>query len=525
MKTALSLFVMVVSCAMPSFTSASQRNEFDSRELLSRLDKIVETRDRYYDNRKTKADSIKNILDVMDDVPEKLDLYDQYGALWTGISSDSAINIYGRGINLAHQLGDSCYVQRFMVEQAHAYFKRGQLLDCLTLLKNLEHDGVCRQVIKRYHHVSAVIFCTLGGFYTEEENMNNYLGRGHDHINKILPMLDPESPLYDFCEALGYFSDGQLSKMAMSLQKVLGKTTEHDNLNELAHTLMGEYYMRIGNNDEAVRHYACGAMGDIELANLDEVALMRLGELLYRMGDTSRAYNYLAVSLENALNADMKFNLMRLNDAFTDVSKQQNQEKHKRVSLLVALVVILVVLLIVVAKMIAAKRREVKHLRMMESRLARANLAKETYIAEFMNLCSSYIESLEDYNRMSKRKITAGQTDELLAYIKSGKIIEEQRHKFYDVFDDALLHIFPNYIADVNKLLQPDKQIVTSSPKVLTTELRVLALSRLGIEDASIIARFLGITTNTIYTYRNKLRTRAINRTTFEDEARKIGVI
>ena len=60
-----------------------------------------------------------------------------------------------------------------------------------------------------------------------------------------------------------------------------------------------------------------------------------------------------------------------------------------------------------------------------------------------MNLCSSYIESLEDYNRMSKRKITAGQTEELLAYIKSGRIIEEQRHKFYDVFDDALLHIFP----------------------------------------------------------------------------------
>ena len=50
---------------------------------------------------------------------------------------------------------------------------------------------------------------------------------------------------------------------------------------------------------------------------------------------------------------------------------------------------------------------------------------------------------------------------------------------------------------------------------MLTTELRVLALSRLGIEDASIIARFLGISTNTIYTYRNKLRTRAINRTTF----------
>lgn len=288
MKTALSLFAMVVSCAMSFSASASQRNEYDSRELLSRLDKIVEDRDSYYALRKNKADSIKSILDVIEDVPEKLALYDRYGAIWTGISADSAINIYGRGLNLALQLGDSCYVQKFIIEQAHAYFKRGQLLDCLTLLKNVEQDGVCQQVIQRYHRVSAVIFCTLGAFYTEDENLNNYLGRGRDHIKKILPMLDPESALYGFCEALGYFSEGQLSKMAVSLQKVISKTSENDNLNELSHTLLGEYYMLVGNNDEAVRHYACGAMGDIELANLDEVALMRLGELLYRMGDTSR---------------------------------------------------------------------------------------------------------------------------------------------------------------------------------------------------------------------------------------------
>ncbi|WP_304382321.1 DUF6377 domain-containing protein [uncultured Duncaniella sp.] len=86
-----------------------------------------------------------------------------------------------------------------------------------------------------------------------------------------------------------------------------------------------------------------------------------------------------------------------------------------------------------------------------------------------------------------------------------------------------MLHIFPTYIEDVNKLLQPDKQIVLSSPGILTTELRVLALSRLGIDDAAVIARFLGISTNTIYTYRNKLRTRAVDRASFEEDAKKIG--
>ena len=173
---------------------------------------------------------------------------------------------------------------------------------------------------------------------------------------------------------------------------------------------------------------------------------------------------------------------------------------------------------------VRGKRREVKMLRITEERLSRANLAMETYISKFMNLSSDYIESLEDYNRVCRRKLTAGQTDDLLAYIKSDKVLDEARRKFYDVFDSALFNIFPDFTREVNELLQPDKQIVTPQPHMLTTELRIAALTRLGIDDAAVIARFLGISTNTIYTYRNKLRNRAIDRNTFEDNLHKIGL-
>ena len=456
---------------------------------------------------------------------KQLPLYYECGRLWTGLSADTAVSVLESGLDLSRELGDSCYAQKFIIELSHAYFKRGQLLYCLSGLKHVEDNGI-RPGLERFHYVSLVVYYTMGALYMEEDNkLNYYIKRGKESVEKELSYLSPEVATYHFCDALDKFADRRYADMIISLRKIIDNPSAGDSIKEVSHTLLGECHMLGGNNEEAIRNYAMGAMYDTKMANLDEVALLRLGELLYRLGDTTRAYNYLTVSLENAVKGDMKFNLTRLNEAFMDVSNAQNREKHQRVSLLVGLVVILVALLLVVAKMIANKRREVKHLRRVESRLARANLAKDTYIAEFMNLCSSYIESLEDYNRMSKRKITAGQTEELLAYIKSGRIIEEQRHKFYDVFDDALLHIFPDYIADVNKLLQPDKQIVTPSPKVLTTELRVLALSRLGIEDASIIARFLGISTNTIYTYRNKLRTRAINRTTFEEDARKIGAV
>ena len=216
---------------------------------------------------------------------------------------------------------------------------------------------------------------------------------------------------------------------------------------------------------------------------------------------------------------------MRINEAYMEVGRIVESQKYRWIYALGAFMALLIIAFIIVYRILQGKRQQVKKLKQTEEQLARANLAKETYISEFMNLSSSYIEILEEYNKMCRRKLTAGQTEDLMAYIKSGKVLEEARKKFYDVFDEALFHLFPDFVEQVNRLLQPDKKIVTTDPTALTTELRVAAMSRLGIEDAAVIARFLGISTNTIYTYRNKLRTRAINRATIEEDLRHIGLV
>ena len=48
---------------------------------------------------------------------------------------------------------------------------------------------------------------------------------------------------------------------------------------------------------------------------------------------------------------------------------------------------------------------------------------------------------------------------------------------------------------------------------------------RLGIDDSTRLSKFLGLSLNTIYTYRNKLKSRAVDRGSFEAEVKKIGLI
>ena len=93
------------------------------------------------------------------------------------------------------------------------------------------------------------------------------------------------------------------------------------------------------------------------------------------------------------------------------------------------------------------------------------------------------------------------------------------------MFDNAFLNIYPTFIENVNELLLSEHQITLKEDEKLNTELRILALMRLGIDDSSRIAQMLNYSINTIYTYRNKLKNKAIDRENFEKNILKIKSI
>ena len=82
---------------------------------------------------------------------------------------------------------------------------------------------------------------------------------------------------------------------------------------------------------------------------------------------------------------------------------------------------------------------------------------------------------------------------------------------FIHQFDTIFLTIFPNFIKDFNALLRPEEQIKIKEGELLTPELRIYALMRLGINDNSKIASFLHYSLQTVYNYRMKMRNKAIS--------------
>lgn len=56
------------------------------------------------------------------------------------------------------------------------------------------------------------------------------------------------------------------------------------------------------------------------------------------------------------------------------------------------------------------------------------------------------------------------------------------------------------------------------SKKGLPLELRIYALVKLGITESTRIAQVLNYSVNTVYTYRNRMRNKAIDREHFEQQ-------
>lgn len=122
---------------------------------------------------------------------------------------------------------------------------------------------------------------------------------------------------------------------------------------------------------------------------------------------------------------------------------------------------------------------------------------------------------------MLYQQAASGKLEDLYRSLKSQKFINETLDDFYKSFDTAFLNIFPDFVAQVNRLM-PDDGKIANKPGELNTELRILALVRLGISDSAKIANFLRCSITTVYTYRSKVKNRSLSKIDFEREIMKI---
>ena len=120
---------------------------------------------------------------------------------------------------------------------------------------------------------------------------------------------------------------------------------------------------------------------------------------------------------------------------------------------------------------------------------------KDVFLANYMEKSVDYLNKVDDYRSSLRQAMyAAGEFSELL-----------------DMFDKSFLGIFPNFVEQVNKHMQPEWQLEQPAPGKLSMELRVLALIRMGITKRKRIARALNLSVTTVYSYHYNLHKHSLH--------------
>lgn len=271
--------------------------------------------------------------------------------------------------------------------------------------------------------------------------------------------------------------------------------------------------------------------------------MQNLASLLFEEGDTERAYNYITCALEDVISSKARTRLVQvaeympiINSAYAKQQKEGEDRKTIFIAILTPLLVLLAVMLYFLYKRnrklhftrLALDRKNEELVSMNESlnllngRLKESNKIKEVYIAQLFNICSGYIDNIEKYRLTLSRKLKSGKESEVAKLLNTSQSAEQLKEFFHN-FDMIFLDLFPNFVESFNGLLQPGEQIVPKEGELLTPELRIYALVRLGINDSTKIASLLHYSSQTVYNYRLRVRNKAqVSKDEFVERVQKL---
>lgn len=290
------------------------------------------------------------------------------------------------------------------------------------------------------------------------------------------------------------------------------------------------------------RYLLLSAISDVQGSIRENNSLRELASLLFDEGDYDRAYKYINAAIGDANYYGTR---LRNNQAAMLMPKiidgyHKAQQHNRQVLTVMAFISFIITLLLIIAlifiviylrrynrtnRMVKVVNKRlnntVEQLEQKNLQLKESGQIREQYIGRFMELASMLISRGEDRRKQAYRMVKEHRLDELFTNLKSPLTNTEDAHIFYTNFDQAFLNIFPHFVADVNALMQPQKQFVIKD-NALNTELRILALLRLGISDNQRIAAILRSSITTIYTYRSKLKASSLWKEDFEN---RIGSI
>ncbi|MDH6535336.1 hypothetical protein D0T51_09060 [Parabacteroides sp. 52] len=526
------------------------RGEADPQldSLLYVLDQSIQERSMYTAEKQERIRALEMQVYHASSTEERFDVLGSLFEEYKNFQMDSTLVIAGRRLQIAIERKDERRKNISYLNKAEAMIVTGMYKEALDIIDALDRAAFTNEETAYIHHLYHSLYMLMAAYSVTREEKENYLFLERNYKDSILQTINnPEDVGYKLVSCAKLRLEGQKEKALEQGLKVLEEYTNDPRIVAMmAHTI-AETYAALGDRRNQKKYLAISAIGDMRSGVKEYMSLSELAELLYQEKEIDRSYLYIKSSLEDAIFCKARLRALEMsrilpiiNSAYDIKMKGEKEQLVQSLFVITFLLCILAIALVYIykqLKILAKVRQSLKEfnealtrkneeLNKLNDELSESNHVKEEYISYVFTMCSSYIDKMEDFRKRVYRKIKANQTDELYKEIHSGTLVNDELKEFYKSFDTIFLNIYPDFVDDFNSLLQEGSQIVPKEGEMLTPELRIYALIRLGICDSVKIASFLHYSPQTVYNYRLKVRNKSkTGKENFLEAVKQLGKI
>lgn len=511
LKTVSLSILVILLAAQTSFAEKYPRTE-RTDSLLNELLVKLDSSEVYAARKEALIDSLKARLPVSAG-KEHCSLLRSIAREYSQCKVDSAIFYLERLVGLAQQAEDDSVLFSSRMDLAHVLSDAGYYMESFQTLNAVPREKLSGDLLVRYYYTKSSYFHSLYNGYKEPDSFKEeYRALFSQYRDSVLMFADTNSIMYLHAIERKEARAGNYEK-ARHYNAIWKSKISNPRSTRMATCLYDSFAIAY-----VYEHYAKGedidnllesAILEVELAKLDIASLHRVQTLLVgenRYKEAQKVSDYYFASL---LKFGSRIRLMDVVDQTVGVNKQSIRSLRRSYAfsvMAVALASVLLVALVIAVILINSSRHKVRAL---NEELKRSDSIAKGYVGVVFKLYSSYIKRLEVFRAKIHSNLKKDRIDTALELtIPSGEFESEERKALFHHFDTAFVSIFPDFIEKVNSCLRPDAVIVPKKTEILNGELRVLALSKLGIEDSYEIAEMLHCSVKTVYNLRSIIKSR-----------------
>ena len=488
-----------------TLVNASAAGSSPVQDILLKLDAYIESGDKYVAEKEDRIHKLREELSKTSwqDYQLTYALFDEYKSY----KFDSAYFYANNCLKLAQKSGSRDRLVQSHCAVAFCYLSSGLFHESFDEMSKVDVSGVDSEIKAQYYALANRLYYDASDFNNAENWSHEYTRKGTMYADSLMQIVPEEKYEYQFAVAQREIKHWHYDQCIELYQSILRNhdVSEHDKA--IINSSIGGAYLALGQKDSSVVYLAKAAINDIVSATKETTALYRLAEMLCEQNDPHRAYIYINVALEDADFYNARHRKLSINPILPIIERARFEVVARQRNYMAIILILCVGIIALLVTMFIIYGKQRGKIERRNRQLKEANKIKEEYIGHSFYVNSEFITEFEELFSTINMKLAAHQYDDVRDMCKQSKV-KKKRESMYDSFDKCFLKIFPSFISEYAKLFP--EGYVDESADVLTNEMRIFALMRLGITDAEKVSKFMNYSVHTIYTYKTRAKNKSI---------------